>query len=295
VKNVKSIAHGDQRIHIFQYAGRRLEVRGCDIFGQYGETRSYGVSAIWTTSAWVEDCYFHRVTGAIPPGWASHLWAMTYNYVYDNARLSGGTKQNWNQGAVYMHNAHGSSWLMEGNHMNSLTGDYEHGSGGFNTMFRNRLTGQNIVSNIAITVNTYPMRLDWKNRNYNVVGNILGQTNYHTNLYRIYSATSGDDQKSIFLLGLKGYATNAYDTNTFYSLQYHANFDVVTNGVVATNGWSTNLASSLIYTSTPSFFTTMPWPPYGHTNGSLMVTNFHCYTNIPAGMRHWQYYAGNPP
>lgn len=196
------------------------------------------------------------------------------------------------------HSAHPMMNLFEGNISYKPVFDFYWGSGSHETIARNWWRGpvwayssQSLAALIIDTTNVY----------YNVVGNILGTPNITTNTTRAASfsilkispathnygnplpGTPVGQYTSIRIGypsdgdsggGLNG--TNQWNTHTV-----NGNFDYV-NGVQNNFNPSTAefIPSSYFYTSKPSYFGSMAWPPMNPATGTVSETNM-----IPAGLR----------
>lgn len=199
--------------------------------------------------------------------------------------------------AFVSHGAGNEFNLWEGNNFGGLNADDSHGSSGQQTYFRNMLTGWQsgrTLNTVAIVQSSY-------DRNFNMVGNILGQPGYH-NQYQAYGtgnttiSGSANAPTSIYNLGLGLGGTYSCGTGAqasspfcdalvFSTTMRWGNYDTVTSGVkwdateaspgavtyVAANfssGYFGTLAhtlpSSLYYSSTPSWWPSgKTWPPIG--------------------------------
>lgn len=296
VKNVRFYCLGAGHTHLETYGSMRCEFRGCELIGEAGGSLSYGMAPIFSTGDVFENNWMDGMTGPAAPGWSVQGLVLSYNYVRNNYQAYDSVvNSNWNAAAFTMHNAHGCGWLVEGNYMNTFLGDFIHGSGSHNTIFRNRLEGKNPGTYQISSCFT----LQSTQHCYNVVGNVLGKvmnpwnTNWHTSLLAVGDPAPEPD-RSIYLLGWMN-GQSDFDPEVTNTIYIHANYDIVTstnNGIVWTTNSDKTLPDSLLYASKPSWFVGA-WPPFSPSDGSNIVRNDLAFTNIPAGYRY--YFGSNPP
>ena len=277
VKNVRSDNAAVSHVNI--YGGGRCEVRHCYFFGtQHAVSLSYGITPIYASANLFEDNIFNQVTAPIVLGSCVSGTVAGFNYcTNDYYTLSPG----WMMDALHSHDAHVCMNLFEGNYAPGAVGDFFHGSSGYNTHFRNRLTGYEPGK----TSDTYCIVLWMKNRYWNVVGNVLGTVGYHNE----YDANVGGTwyNSAIYEVGwadnVPGFTNDPVTLSTLYR---HGNYDVVNSGIVwnSTNSDHT-IPASLYQASKPSWFGNRPWPPFDPGNGAAIALNAMALTNIPAGYR----------
>jgi len=288
VKNVQSLwPHWS---HVSTVWGGRTEVRHNYFFGTQGnDEESYGFEN--NESGWsrCEDNIFNRIPAASQIGeGAGNVFAFNYvtNFWYDGP-------SNFDP-ALFSHEGYHWFNLYEGNWANSVIFDNTHGNGGYETVFRNVLTGLSGDSTaggnpvISIADNLYD----------NFVGNILGSTGSYnfsgpTVPYQFYicgpsPAPSGYEPQTIFQLGFGGNETNndGYllpdDSNTYTTAFLAGNFDVVSNAVVWWSAPAQTITNSLAYPGKPAWWpSSRPWPPFDSNQSSSAYP-----TNLPAGQRY---------
>lgn len=185
------------------------------------------------------------------------------------------------------HGGYANNCLVEGNWSSHFDGDNIHGSSGFITALRNRLVGYQVGK----SAETVPVEIAGSNYNYNIVGNILGWSGYQAN----YDTTNGagpTKNTAIFALNFwdaSSAGSDHYDTQVQNTLLRKGNYNVVTAGIPSGESvGTTNVADSFLFSSKPSFFGFLQWPPFDAT-----VPGRHSETNIPAGYRYR--FGSNPP
>jgi len=158
--------------------------------------------------------------------------------------------------------------------INNFEDDGYYGSSSYNTLFRNRISGQ--------------LRLKHFSDYYNVVGNILGDT--RANTYETEAANYWEQGIApIYELGFPNIGNASYtgtlgptnppdyhalsnnledcqqlDRNVKATILRHGNWDAVNNDVVWDNRISDHtIPNSLYLTAKPSWWGELPWPPIG--------------------------------
>ena len=273
VKNVRStnnlVGSGNSTHAHFQQSGR-IEIRHSYFYG----TRAigyvnYGLLPIMASSCLVEDNIFNHIGSPVLPNYAVTANVFSYNYATNMENGSTAISH-----AFWFHGSHGCMNLIEGNFANGVRGDYFHGSGGYNTVFRNCFSGWEAGKNF----NTYPVLIEVTNRSWNIVGNVLGQSGKQNHYESI--CTAPKYTSAIYSAGWNDIGAGD-DPQTVATLYRHGNYDVVNNSIV----WSSTNADhtippSLLYGSKPAWFGDRPWPPY---DPGLPASA--AITNIPAGYR----------
>jgi hypothetical protein len=199
-----------------------------------------------------------------------------YNYAFEGVASS---KQ---APSISTHGHHAHMNLWEGNHGVKALGDWTHGSASHNTLFRNRLLGYEppgLEDQVAVS-------LEYYNRKWNVVGNVLGTPGFHTVYERANGEPGSSTDRVIYKLG---YSANwdcrqglPYDDAATLDLFRHGNYDTVTGAPV----WDEHVAgrdlpSSLYLEEKPTWFGKHPWPPYGPDVPNPLENQ------IPAQVRRW--------
>jgi len=277
-------------IHLHSAFAYRCEIRD-SVFTDshfYGSGQAYGVALYHITSAClVENNIFKHLHGPLSVQYGSSGNVMAYNCILDGVSDSGQSP------AISTHGVHAYMNLWEGNYcQDKVLFDWSHGSGGHNTLFRNRILGYQAPQTLDQTV----VSIEYYNRHCNIVGNLLGYPGWHNTYSFAPPQTCQDVSRPIYKFGYFvnygcGFSTR-FDTPAVTDALVAVNWDSVTatnNGIVLNGGFSTNdLPASLYLAGKPAFFGSMPWPPFSVTSPSLALTN------LPAG---WRYVWGtnSPP
>jgi hypothetical protein len=205
-----------------------------------------------------------------------------YNY-----ELDGISDSNENPG-MNTHGVHTYMNLFEGNYCeDKMLADWTHGSSSNNTMFRNRVTGENVNSNNDSRCTT---SIEYYNRYWNIVGNILGKNGPGgQNKYIEDSVNSGDGSLGTILkIGgeinvnndFNPSDANSYTTGSFILI--HGNYDTVQDTITYDSNVSDHtLVKSYYLASKPTFFGALKFPPYDPAHPASSGV-----TRIPAGYRY---------
>jgi hypothetical protein len=267
LKNVPGSDIGMIRYHgCFQ-----CEINTCyihDTMGWPGQTDGFATSFNYGTSnCLIVNTIVRHVADLCETNGASGN-AYLYNYAIDMNRAS-----SYARGITLSHGPHGFMNLAEGNVLPNFCNDGYHGSTSHIVMFRNHVNGQNMAQRKIINI----CRGSYY---HTVVGNILGDTSWNPTYYE--QPLNPSTISAVYVLGfptadttgLSGYTevpwvnwtkpTNVPDADVVGTLLRHGNYDYYNKAVV----WDSNISShtipdSLIYTSKPSFFGTLQWPPIG--------------------------------
>jgi hypothetical protein len=248
-------------------------------------SQSYVVEFEAASGVLVENSIFQQVTNPLMFGSAVGN-VVGYNYAVDDVWTGGGP---YLFGPFSVHNAGSEMNLWEGNSFPSIEADDAFGSSTQQTYFRNMLQGWQS----GATYSTWAVMNRRGNRIWNIVGNVLGQPNYHTQ-YQAYATSSSagvgaaSEDTSIYSLGWGGTGaacSPACDPLVFFTLMRWGNWDVVNAAVqwnateasptavpyVSANFTSSYFSSlahtfpnSLYYSSKPSWWPAgVAWPPIG--------------------------------
>lgn len=264
------------------YFSYRCEVRHCTFVNSQvldgGD--GYGVAPYNNCSGWLtEDNIFVLLHASMDAESASGN-VFAYNY-----ETKGQSAAGFNQNAAgSAHDTTSFMNLWEGNFTDDkMLADYTHGANAYGTVFRCRITGTNTVA-ARVDDSQTPVSIQYYNRFWNIVGNVLGVTGVQNKYMTDNTSTSTGSQGSIFKIGgddLPLIDVNSYTSGAFVLI--HGNWDSVQNTVT----WnplvsSQTLPNSCYLGGKPSYWgSTQPWPPFDPANPSGASR-----TNIPAGYRY---------
>lgn len=163
---------------------------------QSTESESYGIEVEESSAFLIENNIFQQTTAPIMFGQGTGA-VVDYNFSIDNQFVN-----NYVNGAYTAHNAGNEFNLWEGNNFVAFMADNGWGSTTQQTLFRNMAIGWAIGRTNA----TSPIM--WRSyvRDYNMIGNVLGQPGYHNNYQAYASSTTGgvnlsSENTSIYSLG----------------------------------------------------------------------------------------------
>jgi hypothetical protein len=206
----------------------------------------------------------------------------------------------WQQVSYAEHGTGNQMNLFEGNSVNGLSADNYWGTGAVSTYFRNYSRGWQNGTN----ENTLAMQVYAYNRGYNVIGNVLGTSGYHTQYESSGSVGSRTScWTSVFGLGWPASGTSCLqltnDPLVRSTLLRWGNYDTVnasvqwnqseipTSGAAFINGNAVpanhNLPPSFYLSTKPGWWGPVPWPAIGPdvTGGNISGVAGFVYS-IPA-------------
>jgi hypothetical protein len=311
VKGIRSIKA--KNAHVNLYLSTNITIRDSYFYGSLNAaSQSYGFEP-WMggNHLWENNIFQHQTSPMVLSG-ASGIVA-AYNYAFDDYYCPNGVCSGWFQAAMYHHESGSSEILWEGNNVPGLNGDGIHGPGVFTTVFRNRIDGKDPLNSDNKTAQTVPITLSARYRFFNIIGNVLGTSGYHSTYQDNATVTgvqSGSNcDKSIYRFGWAANCSNTSedvglilgDPTVDDVLMRWGNYDTVTNGIkwnaleVPTGlakysnavPASQTLPASFYLTEQPGWWTTPwgtpPWPAVGPdvTGGNIANVGGHAY-KIPA-------------
>jgi hypothetical protein len=275
VKGVRVV--NPARNHVWLYQSMRITVRDSYFYGgQSAHSTSYGIEDFSTGDNLVENNIFQHVTAPLSHNGSNTGSVFGYNFaIDDNYTASPG----WMIPNILYHEAGMSHLLHEGNDGLGAMHDDIHGTTHFQTLFRNHLYGD-IWNDPPKDTNTQVVHIRSYGRFFNVVGNVLGRTEYYRAIY-----TLGDPPQVHVpedpLVGGTMLRWGNYDTvtgaNRFLVSEVPSSPSQFANGVPATQ----NLPASFYLTAKPSWFGATPWPAIGPDVTGGQDTGGHAY-EIPA-------------
>lgn len=293
VKGVRSTE--GPRNHIWLLQAAQIEIRDSYFWGTQGtHSQSYGIESFLASDCLVTNNIFQNVT--IPMMIGNNSGSVySYNFSIDDTF----DVASWMQPAQVVHDAGVDTLLLEGNVGAGLQADLFHGTSNFVTAFRNYYNGWETGK----SSNTLPVQLQAKHRFYNLVGNVLGRTSYHSH-YEDLAPSGTNGNTSIYVLGWSGQVGSTDDTgipndtlvaatvmrwgnydtfnaaSRFVASEVPSGLIKYANAVPANN----NLPSSFYLSGQPNWWpAAKPWPPIGPdvTGGNIAGLGGHAYT-IPA-------------
>jgi hypothetical protein len=280
---------------------------------------SYGVEVNSGFDGLVENNIFQQSTDGEPNcngACAGNVFA--YNFDVDNVWGSAG----WMQAGFYAHASGDVFNLWEGNIGPGYTADDVHGTHHFETLFRNRLVGNQpagcgSTGPATCTAQTNAVHAYAGSRYYNVIGNVLGQAGYHntysceaafgsgngcandiTSVYRLGFTGSGGTNNNGFCLDTACSSRNRWDPQTPGYMMRWGNWDTVNNAsrflaseVPSGIGSYANpvpsgqdLPTSFYLGSKPAWFGSVPYPAIGPDVAGGNIANVGGHANMNPAM-----------
>jgi hypothetical protein len=288
IKNVRSI--NSNRCHVWLFTTAADVVRDSYFYGtKNAQSQSYGIESYLSSDVLVENNIFQHIVAPITLNGGSSGFVAAYNFSDDDYYTQSPTTM---MGQIWLHSAGVDNVLLEGNSGAAFFSDDIHGTHHFVTAFRNYWIGWETGK----TEQTLPIGIKQFGRYFNIIGNVLGKSGYHSEYQSGYKSAVNPDI-SIYEIGGGTYSVPAGDALVGTTLMRWGNYDVVnaTTRFVseevpsAINPYSNaipasqSLPPSFYLISKPSFFGSRPWPSAGPdiSGGDIPDLSGHAY-KIPA-------------
>jgi hypothetical protein len=207
VSGVRSVMAN--RSHIRILFSTHYQIQNNYMYGNISHaTVSYGIEMFGGWDGLIVNNIFQQSTDSEPScSGACEGNVIAYNYDINNVYVT----QGWEQAGNYLH-ASGTAYnLWEGNVGDGYNADDVHGTHAFDTIFRNYLIGfqyagcGDATTTFTCIHQTTPVILQAGARYFNVVGNVLGKSGFHTNYTcNATSTASCNGDSSIFVTGYSG-------------------------------------------------------------------------------------------
>ena len=287
IKNMSGCDTG----HIGIIYGFQCEVRRCflrDCQGYPTQQDGQGIDFdFFSANCLAVDNIAYRIA-TLTQANADPACAFLYNLGVDMARYDA-TYQN---AFILHHGGHGSMNLFEGNIGNMIQADGYHGSMSHEMLFRNQFHGLSPG---------YPSRTEMRgmvqlerwNYYFSCIGNILGDSSWTATAYENNDRLTTGNDGMIYNLGYayevwhgidcSYYDAGRPDPNVPATILRHGNYDYYNHATVWSGGITSHaIPNSLFYSSKPSFFGSLAWPPIGPDLGTMV-------SDTPA-KRRWDNY-----
>jgi hypothetical protein len=271
-ENVRTTAA--RRHHAFWQAVN-CQVEHCYLETDSGSGDDYPLAIFNSSAGLIENNVINGIqNGLVCCGMSGSVFA--YNYITNCLSAN-----NWMWCGIYLHGAHPSMNLFEGNVAPGIAMDNGWGSSIYNTALRNRFIGED-ESNPNTSGFTQAVDVGATNRFENIVGNVLGTVGKDT-AYESYAQTSGcnDGGRIYYIAYLYSSCSTPWDPVTYSSMIRAYNWDSANQGVVAGGYQASDVPNSYYLTGRPAFFGSLPWPPVDPDNPTYSSSR----TNIPAAYR----------
>jgi hypothetical protein len=316
----KAVAETDAWLnHVWLFQSAQDTIESGYFYGVHsgGGIESYGVESYMASNNLIQNNIFQQISAPFMGG-PTEGTVFAYNYALNDPSGAASvlSAMVWATHDVDQYS------LFEGNIGPQGRADSTFANGDFNTFFRNRFTGADYADGQQKSVYTYPVGLEFWNRFYNLIGNVLGTNGYHNNYEsspNVCGSSCNNASASIYVFGFAGAAnqtcTNSTycppDSNVATTVMRWGNYDTVNAAVRFANSevpsglaqyanavpGSQALPASFYLNSVPSFFNTpqgtLTWPLIGpdvsggNLSGSAGYANLNpaanCYINIMGG------------
>lgn len=227
------------RNHIWLFQSSQDTVESSYFYGTHsgGGIESYGVESYMASNNVIQNNIFQQVTAPFMAG-PTEGTVFGHNYAINDPS---GAQTIMSAMVWSTHDVDHFS-LFEGNIGPGGRSDSTFANGDFNTYFRNRFLGADYADGANKTGYTYPIGLEFWNRYYNLIGNVLGTPDYHTTYEsspNVCGLNCTKTNTSIYVFGFAGAgaqscANQSYcppDSMVAASVMRWGNYDVV-NGAV---------------------------------------------------------------
>jgi hypothetical protein len=302
-KGIRSI--GSDRDHFAIYFSSRITIRDSYMFGTKNSvSQSYGIEAFGSSDDLFENNVGQQVAVPFMINSDCEGCVVSYNFSINDYYSA---SSNWMMQGIFLHSLT-SNILLEGNVGSGTIGDLFHGTHNFITMFRNRFDGHEANNGTVTSGNTNPIKIYPFSRYFNIVGNVLGTSGYHTSYQYTTSPEQGAGDTSVMVLGTgPDTCCQSGDPLVASTLMRWGNFDTVSNAVRFVTSevpsaltqflnlvpLTQALPSSFYLSAKPAWFGSVAWPPIGPdvAGGNMPNVAGHanlnpagaCYTNIMKG------------
>jgi hypothetical protein len=298
VKGVRSVNSNRNHVQLCQSAHNT--VTDCYFYGtKNAVSQSYGVEIYGGSDILVVNNIFQRVTAAqmLQLGCGN---VVAYNFSINDYQLA---SADFMYGCASDHNEGNEYDLLEGNDGAQFGADLFHGTGGMNTLFRNRYTGWET----GRKNNLIAIRIDSYKRYYNIIGNVLGTAQITTK----YQTQAPYGSGSVYALGngnSNGTVSIPADPLVVSTIMRWGNYDVVNDsarwkasevpGGIAKYAnpvpASRTLPASFFLSAKPSWWpSAIAWPAIGPDVAGGNISNLaghanripacNCYANVMKG------------
>ncbi len=265
VKNVRVENCGERCIDLRTYF-YRVEVRDSTITGCIDHVNSdtcYGTEIAEGSNALIENNIYDDTSNGPIAMWGASGNVIAYNYIHDVFRFA--DRDSWFWPNAWTHGAHTGFNLWEGNDFAGLNFDSYWGSSSHNTVFRNRIDGENAAQGLVPGhVEVAAIIVETNNPATTIVGNVLGSQGFSNEYQEV--DTVYWDTNAIYAIGVNG------DNGVFDSMFRHHNYDYVRKQVIdcddagepgcQTGDPNVAIPPSLYLGAAPAWFEGATWPPF---------------------------------
>jgi len=288
--------------HVWLYNTFRCEIRDSSFNGVISpvtSSRCYGMQigtpnsphpSSKTSALLCENNVWTGCRGSVVVGYGASGCVFGYNYFVNTTNESAG----YLRCDVFIHSAHPTMNLFEGNIGQCINADDFHGSSSHNVVFRNYWRGRDLTNSDTSSLRSIEM--DAWQRYYSTFGNVAGYLNISNDMAALSSPTGGtlalalvpdtswnyQNWYKALMFGYdgEGGGVTQNDTLVYSTAITTGNFDYVKNSVT----WDTNgvqaIPVSLYQSGKPSWWDGSPWPPIGSDLSPMVGT-------IPAYDRYY--------
>jgi hypothetical protein len=302
--------------HVWLFQSAQNTVQNSYFYGvkSGGGIESYGAESYLASNNLIQNNIFQQISAPFMGG-PTEGTVFAYNYANNDPS---GASSIMSAMVWSTHDVDQFS-LFEGNIGPGGRSDSTFANGDLDTYYRNRFLGADYADGTQKTGYTYPIGLEFWNRYYNLIANVLGTSGYHNEYECSPNAGCTNANTSIYVFGYSGAATQSCSNSTYCppdskvaaSVMRWGNYDTVNAAVrwvssevpsgISPYGnavpSSETLPASFYLSAQPSWWvfpsgnSKTPWPAIGPdvTGGpgpggySYMNPAQNCYTNVMGG------------
>jgi len=201
--------------HVWLFQSSQGTIENSYFYGTHsgGGIESYGVESYMASNNLIQNNIFQQISAPFMAG-PSEGTVFAYNYAINDPSGS----QSVMSAEIWATHDVDQFSLFEGNIGPQGRADSTFANGDFNTFSRNRFFGMDFADATKKTTYTYPIGLEFWNRYYNLIGNVLGISGYH-NTYESSPNVCGSNctsaNKSIYVFGFSGAAAQSCANPTY--------------------------------------------------------------------------------
>jgi hypothetical protein len=280
---VKGVAEWNAWLnHVWLFQSAWDTVESSYFYGVHsgGGIESYGIESYLASSNLIHNNIFQQISAPFMAG-PTEGSVYAYNYALNDPS---GAATIMSAMAWSTHDVDQFS-LFEGNIGPQGRADSTFANGDFNTFFRNRFLGADYADGTTKAGYTYAVGLEFLNRYYNLIGNVLGTSGYH-NTYESSPNVCGSSctttDRSIYVFGFPGAGAQTCANSTYCPPDYSVAGSVLRWG----NYDTVNAAVRFVSGEVPSGIS-----PYGNAVPSTEILPASFY--LSAKPSWWSFPSGN--
>lgn len=288
IEDLKLKGNGSNSHLIYMYGVRNCWAKGIETYNTGGTSNKNHIQISFSMNCEVRDSYVHYGAGyGSGANYGIHMYWWNSGHKFENNIVSdvrhgivfeGGTSgsailynyifncQESDSASVLTsdllmnHGAFPHMNLAEGNVCGALKSDYTWGTSSNQTLFRNHSKGYRASPSFSeLPIGIQLFRDQWY---FNLVGNVSGRTAWTSGT--VVDNGPGDYPSGNIAFSFGRLDSWAWgDNDTYANVIMQGNYDYITDGVARWDDADHTLSDSIYYSSKPSWFEGVEWPPIG--------------------------------